>query len=68
MLKHLFCLVPVLVLAAMACAENPKGKTLLYGNAFLYEEGFSRDIWKGGESASREHGLEGRKFTSAKAS
>lgn len=68
MSKQLLALVPVLAVVAAVCADVPRGKTMLYGNAFLYEEGFSRNIWKGGEEVIREHGLEGRKFTTAKAS
>ena len=67
MSRLFFALVSVLAGAAAVCADVPHGKTMLYGNAFLYEEGFSRSIWKGGEEIGREHGLEGRKFTTAKA-
>jgi len=64
----------ILVFAAIAMAlgcvfaVDMSRHTFQYGNAYLYEEGIPRVIWKGGECLARTHRLEGRCFLDAKIS
>ncbi|MBO5939924.1 MAG: DUF4091 domain-containing protein [Kiritimatiellae bacterium] len=61
-------LMAALAIIGVANAVDMKRYTFQYGNAYLYEEGIPRVIWKGGETFSRVHRLDGRSFTEARLS
>ena len=63
-----YILIAVLAFVSTARAVDMERHTFQYGNAYLYEEGIPRVIWKGGETFVRTHRLAGRRFTEARLS